>query len=268
MFYRAGLDIGSSLAKAVILKDDEIMAYGIAPISGNFSRAADQVMQETLEKSGLRLEQLDIIGGTGLGASFIPYRFVKNTEVSCQSRGVHYLLPTARIVIEIGYQASRVIKITENGKVADCVVNDRCAAGSGRILQVISKVLQVPLTELGNMSLKSTNPVRFTTGCSVFAETEAISRIAEGAKVEDIIAGLHQAISLKISGMLEKIKLDGECAITGGGGKDAGLVKMLEKTLQKEMLLPAEPLISGAIGAVLMATEKTQEFEAAAKQEE
>ncbi len=267
MFYRAGLDIGSSLAKAVIMKDDEIIASSIVPISGNFSKAANHVIQEALRESGLCLEQLDIIGGTGLGASFIPYPFVKNTEVSCQSRGVHYLLPTARIVIEVGYQASRVIKVTEKGKVADCVVNDRCAAGSGRILQVVAKVLQVPLADMGNLSLKSANPVRFTTGCSVFAETEAISRIAEGAKVEDIIAGLHQAISLKISGMIEKIKLDGECAITGGGGKNAGLVKMLERTLRKEMLLPAEPLISGAIGAALMATEKTLD-DATGKQEE
>lgn len=260
MLYRAGLDIGSSLAKAVIMKDEEIIAYSIAPISGSFSKVADQVLQEALQKSGLSLEQLDVIGATGLGASFISHPFVKNMEVSCQSRGVHYLLPTARIVVEIGNQASRVIKVTEEGKIADCVVNDRCAAGSGRILLIIAKVLGINVSDMGELSLKSTNPVHFTTGCTVFAETEAISRIAEGAKVEDIISGLYLAISSKISSMIEKIKLVGQCAVTGGGGKNSGLVKMLEKTIKTEVLVPDEPLISAAIGAALMATEKHRKF--------
>jgi predicted CoA-substrate-specific enzyme activase len=255
MFYRAGLDIGSSLAKAVIMSDREIISFSIKPVSGNFARVAQSVLQEALEKSGLTEDQLDIVGGTGLGASFIGRPFVKSTEVSCQSRGTHYLLPTVRIVIEVGAQASRVIKVTEQGRVGDCIINDRCATGSGRILQIIAKVLRIQISEMGELSLKSTNPVRFSTGCSVFAETEAISRIAEGAKVEDIVAGLHYAIAIKIKSMIEKIKLDGECAVTGGGGKDVGLVKMIGKTINKELLVPGEPLITGAIGAALKATD-------------
>lgn len=255
MFCRAGLDIGASLSKAVIMRDKEILSYSIKPISGNFSNAASYVFEEALEKCGLSYEDIQIIGATGLGASFIKHPFVKNTEVACQSRGTHYLLPSARIVIEVGDQASRVIKVTEQGKVADCVVNDRCATGSGRILQIISKVLQVNVADMGKLSLKSTNPVFFSTGCSVFAETEAISRIAEGAKVEDIVSGLHYAIAIKIHSMIEKIKMDGDCAITGGGGKDAGLIRMIEKTINKKLLLPDEPLITGAVGAALKATD-------------
>jgi predicted CoA-substrate-specific enzyme activase len=257
IFFKAGIDIGSVMAKAVIMNgDDHVLSYGIKPISGSFARAANNVLTEALDKAGLSVDQLDIVGATGLGASFVNGPHIESADVTCQSRGMNYLFPSVRIIIEIGDQSSRVIKVTESGKVADCVINDRCAAGSGRILQIISKVLQININELGGLSVTSTKPVRFSTACSVFLETEIISRVAEGTQKGDIIAGLHQAMASKILAMIRKVKIEETCGITGGGAKDSGLVEILQETIGKELLVPEEPFITAAIGAALLATEK------------
>jgi (R)-2-hydroxyacyl-CoA dehydratese activating ATPase len=244
------------MAKAVIMNGDDIVSYSVKPISGNFSQAADRVLEEALEKAGLHYDRLGIIGATGLGTSFLRGQHIDSTEVTCQSRGMHHLFPSVRIVIEVGDQSSRVIKVTERGRVADCVVNDRCAAGSGRILQIIAKVLRTNINELGGLSAKSLHPVRFSTACSVFLETEIISRIAEGTPKGDIIAGLHQAMASKILAMARKVKMEGAYGVTGGGAKDVGLVKILQETIGAELLVPDEPFITAAIGAALVATEK------------
>lgn len=258
MFYKAGLDVGSVMAKAVIMNENEIVSYSIIPIMGNFYKATHNVLEAALEKANLSHTSLNTIGTTGLGASFLTYTHIENTEVACQARGMNYLFPYEGIIVEIGNQSTRVIKVTVKGRVADCVINDRCAAGSGRILQIISKVLRVKINELGDYSIKSTKPVMFSTGCSVFVETEAVSRIAEGSKKEDIIAGLHHSMSIKILSMIQKVKLEGKCAITGGGAKDLGLVKMLEQTIGKNLFIPYEPFITGAIGAAIISFEKAQ----------
>ncbi|MBN1615605.1 MAG: 2-hydroxyglutaryl-CoA dehydratase [Deltaproteobacteria bacterium] len=254
--FKAGVDVGSVMAKAVIMNGGDVLSHSIKPISGNFTLAAGYVLDEALEKAGVRYEQLEIIGATGLGASFLRGNHLDSTEVTCQSRGMNHLFPSVRIIIEIGDQSSRVIKVTERGRVADCIVNDRCAAGSGRILQIIAKVLRTDIDELGGLSSKSSRPVRFSTSCSVFLETEIISRVAEGTPKGDIIAGLHQAMASKILAMARKVKMEEACGVTGGGAKDAGLVKMLQETMGVELLVPDEPFITAAIGSALLATEK------------
>jgi (R)-2-hydroxyacyl-CoA dehydratese activating ATPase len=253
---KAGVDVGSIMAKAVIMEDERIIAYDIMPIGGNFADTANRVLDVALAKAGVPYDRLDMVGATGLGASFLRGEHIDSTDVTCQSRGMHYLFPSVRIVIEIGDQSSRVIKLTEKGKVADCVVNDRCAAGSGRILQIIAKVLHTDINDLGGLSTKSSEPVRFSTACSVFLETEIISRIAEGTPKGDIIAGLHQAMANKILAMARKVKMEGACGVTGGGAKDVGLVKILRETMGVELLVPDEPFITAAIGVALIATEK------------
>jgi (R)-2-hydroxyacyl-CoA dehydratese activating ATPase len=253
---RAGVDVGSVAAKAVIMNGDEVCAYAVRPVSGDFSRAADGVLDEALAKAGVRADELELIGATGLGASFLRGEHIDSTEVTCQSRGMHHLFPELRVVIEIGDQSSRVIKVNEKGKVADCVINDRCAAGSGRILLIIARVLHVEIDELGALSVSSVRPVRFSTSCSVFLETEIISRIAEGIPKGDIIAGLHQAMASKILAMVRKVTMEGACGITGGGARDVGLVRTLQETIGRELIVPPEPFITAAIGAALLAAEK------------
>jgi predicted CoA-substrate-specific enzyme activase len=256
MPYVAGLDIGSAISKAVIMQNGAIISAGIRPIEGNFALSAESVLTEALQKAKLTHSDIKRIGACGLGAAFISQPFTKITEISCQSRGVHYLIPTVRTLIEVGNQSSRVIKVSPKGKVADCMVSDKCAAGSGRILQIIAKVLGVTIREMGELSLQATRPAKFTTGCAVFLETEAISRVAEGIAKEDIIAGLHQTLAAKICAMAQRMKVEEDCAMTGGGAVDIGLVKTMEKQIGKNIITPEEPLSTAAIGAALIAAEK------------
>ena len=238
------------------MDEDEVRAYAMRPVSGEFARAADGVLDDALAKAQVREDELDLIGATGLGAAFLRGEHIDSSEVTCQSRGMHHLFPALRLVIEIGDQSSRVIRLNDRGKVADCVINDRCAAGSGRILMIIARVLNVKIDELGTLSVNSTHPVRFSTSCSVFLETEIISRIAEGMPKGDIIAGLHQAMASKILAMVRKVSMEGACGITGGGARDAGLVQTLEETIGQRLIVPPEPFITAAIGAALLAAEK------------
>lgn len=256
MSYIAGLDIGSAISKAVILKDGELLSFSINPSKGDFSRSAKNVLQDVLAKTGLAEKDLSSIGATGIGSSFISSSISKITEISCHSRGAHYLFPNIRTLFEVGNQSSRGMKITQQGKVADSVVGDKCAAGSGRILQIIAKVIKVNLEDMGTLSLESFNPVKFSTGCAVFLETEAISRVAEGYSKKDIVAGLHMTLASAITAMMQRIRIEDECVVAGGGAKDKGLVKMMESKLGRTLQVPDEPLITGAIGAALIAGER------------
>jgi (R)-2-hydroxyacyl-CoA dehydratese activating ATPase len=257
MTWIAGLDIGSALSKAVILKDGKLTSHSIRETEGNFASVAKAVLDEALAQADLAIDRLDLIGASGLGADFVPYPFQKTTDISCHSRGAHYFLPTVRTLLEIGNQVSRVTKVTPGGKVAGSSTGDKCAAGSGRILQIVAKVLQIDLNDMGAYSLRAAQPAKFTTGCAVFLETETISRVAEGTPKEDIIAGLHQALAARIAVMAQRMTIEEECAITGGGALDAGLVRTMEKQIGSRIHIPEHPLLSGAIGAALIARERS-----------
>ncbi|MGD8263654.1 MAG: acyl-CoA dehydratase activase [Desulfobacterales bacterium] len=259
MGWIAGLDIGSSSSKAVLMQDNTLVAHSILTTEGHFSNAADAVLNAVLDAANLRPNNLDLIGASGLGAAFIPYPSKKISDIACHSRGANFYQPSARTLIEIGNQLSRVIKITPQGRVAGCTTGDKCAAGSGRILQIVARVLQVKLEDLGPISMASKQPAKFTTGCAVFLETEAVSRVAEGIPIEDIIAGLHQALANKIAVMAHKMKVEEDCAIIGGGALNIGLVKIVEEKIQKRLFIPEEPLLSGAVGAALIAAERSAE---------
>jgi predicted CoA-substrate-specific enzyme activase len=256
MGYLAGLDIGSAFSKAVILKNGSLLAYDIRPTSGNFSAAADLVLDEVVRKAKLSRADLNLIGACGLGVPFVSQDFKKVAELSCHSRGANFLVPTVRTLIEVGNQSARVMKTTPRGKVADSLVSDKCASGSGRILQIISRVLRVDLDQLGPLSAKATRPAKFTTNCAVFLETEAISRIAEGTPKEDIIAGLHRTLAVKIAAMVNRLKAERDCVMTGGAALDSGLVAMMEDEIGQKIEVPEQPMITGAIGAALIAQER------------
>jgi len=261
MAYVAGIDIGSVTAKAAIMEDDKVVSYHIAPSGANFRNAGQQVMEAALEKAGLTLSQIKGIVTTGYGAANVPYECRQVTEVSAQSRGVHHLFPSVRTVVDIGGQASKAIRVDERGRSTDFAVTEKCAAGSGRFLSVIAHVLQVPLLDIGALSLQGTKPVKFNTGCAVFSESEAISRVAEGARKEDILAGVHAAIAVKMASMLDRIRLQPDCAITGGGANDIGLVKALEEKIALKLMVPEEPLITAALRAALIARDAVVEAE-------
>jgi predicted CoA-substrate-specific enzyme activase len=256
MMYVIGVDIGSAFSKAVVMAGGEIVSHHIMPSGGNYRLTAEEVVKKSLAKAKLSFKDIGYIVATGYGASNAAFANEVVTDLSCQGRGVSHLFPSARTVIDIGGQFTRVSRVNEKGKVTAFLQSEKCAAGSGRFLQVIAKVLQIDLEDIGELSLKSKNKVDFNTGCAVFAESEAISRIAEGALKEDILAGLHRTLAAKIQSMVERVGLEPDCAVVGGGAKDIGLVKSIEQSLACKLLLPEEPQIVAALGAALIAEEK------------
>ena len=256
MVYVAGIDIGSAFSKAVVMAKNEIISYHVMPSGGNYKLTAEEVAGEALAKAKLSLKDLGYTVATGYGAANVSFSHQAASDISCLARGVFYLFPTVRTAIDIGGQFTRVFKLDERGKATAFLLSEKCAAGSGRFLQIVARVLQIDLKDIGELSLKSRNRVDFNTGCAVFAESEAISRIAEGAAKEDILAGLHRTLAAKIQTMVERLGIVPDCAVVGGGAKDIGLVKSIEERLACSLLLPEEPQIVAALGAALIAGEK------------
>jgi len=256
MVYVAGIDIGSAFSKAVIMAKNEIIAYRVLPSGGNYKLTAEQVIKEALTKAKLKQKDITYTVATGYGSTNVSFSSETASDISCLGRGVYYLFPAARTAIDIGGQFTRVLKLDERGKATSFLLSEKCAAGSGRFLQVIARVLQIDLEDIGELSLKSKKGVDFNTGCAVFAESEAVSRVAEGASKEDILAGLHRTLAAKIQTMVARIGLEPDCAVVGGGAKDIGLVRSIEEGLGYRLLVPEEPQIVAALGAALVAWEK------------
>jgi predicted CoA-substrate-specific enzyme activase len=256
MIYVAGIDIGSAFSKAVVMSEDKIIAYQVMPSAGDYKRTADEVAGKALEKAKLSLADIGCTVATGYGATNVSFAKETVSDISAGGRGVSYLFPPARTVVDIGGQFTKVFKINEMGKPTTFLLSEKCAAGSGRFLQIIARVLQVELKDIGELSLKSKKKVDFNTGCAVFAESEAISRIAEGASKEDILAGLHRTLAAKIETMVQRVGVEPDCALIGGGAKDIGLVKSIEERLGRKLLVSEEPQIVAALGAALIAGEK------------
>jgi (R)-2-hydroxyacyl-CoA dehydratese activating ATPase len=255
MQYYLGIDIGSVTAKGLLLGGDAILAQFILPSGTNYTLAAEKVLSGLLDISGLKREDIKFTVASGQGSSSVKYADQSVVDTRCCAAGVYHLFPSARTVIEIGGQGTLVMRLGGAGQIARFLTSEKCASGSGYFLEMISNVLQVPLEELGPLSLKSVNPVTFTTACAVFGESEAVSRIAEGASPEDIVAGVHKAMAEKISVMIERLGLEESCVICGGGALDSGLVKMLEQVIKVRLLVPERPQLVTALGAALITRE-------------
>jgi predicted CoA-substrate-specific enzyme activase len=251
--YIAGIDAGSAYTKGVLLQGETPVVFHILPSGANHSQAAQKVLNELLHRASLAQEQLNKVMATGLGAGRIPFAHAQVTEIISISRGVHRLFPSVRTVIDVGATVSRIIKLDEQGRPLDLISNEKCAAGSGRFLQVIARVLRISLDEIGPLSLKSEKPIDFSVGCAVFAESEVITRLAEGTLREDILAGVHRALAAKIITMADSLKRAGDIAMVGSAAQNSGLVKCLEDGLGVKLLIPENPQVVAALGAALMA---------------
>mgnify|MGYP001201154617 CR=1 FL=1 len=253
--YYAGVDIGSVSIKAVLISSHQIMASEIIASGGNYKNAAQKVLDGVLSKAGVDADRLSGIVVTGLGAESVPFAARQVSDISCQTMGCHCLFPSARTVIDIGGQFTKAAKITPQGRVADFLMSEKCATGSGRFLQIIARILHVNLEEIGPLSLKSRTPVEFSTNCAVFAESETVSRIAEGARAEDILAGVHRAMASKVAMLVKRLKMEHDVVLTGGGGEDAGLVLAISDALGVKVLVPEQPRLTAAFGAACLAEE-------------
>lgn len=255
----AGVDIGSTMTKVVIM-NDSVLASVIGPTGPEHRKLANRVMEEALKKAKLSFGEITYIVATGYGRINVPFADKQITEISCHARGIAYLLPEAKTVIDIGGQDSKGIKL-KDGRAVDFVMNDKCAAGTGRFLEVAAEELGVNLEDMGRLSLEAKNAVRISNTCTVFATQEVTTKLSEGAALPDIIAGLHEAIATRVHGMLRRLKIEREVALTGGGAKNIGLVKALEARLGFAVLVPPEPLLTGAIGAALLGRDVVKEAE-------
>jgi len=255
----AGIDAGASATKAVIVnKNGEIASYAIVSSGINFKVSSEEALRKALKLSDLSFEDLTYMVSTGYGKALVNVKST-SSEIVCISRGVHKLFPSVRTIIDVGGQDSKAIRIAENGRVLDFVMNDKCAAGTGRFLEAMANTLQKPIEELSKLHFKSSKPIKISSTCTVFAESEVISYMSQGSEIEDVIAGLHEAIAERIYNMSSRIRIEKDVAITGGVAKNQGFVDALSKKIKQTPTLPEEPQIICAYGAALAAVKKHQE---------
>lgn len=257
----AGCDIGSATGKAVVLKDGKIVAFSIVPSTTRPEITARQAMDEALEKAGLSsIEDLDYIVGTGYGRLKVEFANENISEITCHARGAQWLVSSVRTVIDIGGQDCKVTSLTDKGKVLEFVMNDRCAAGTGRFFEAMARVLGCGLEGLSMSANNCAKPATISSQCSVFAESEVVTLINEGMELGSIIAGINHSVAARLNAMVGRVGLSEDVALTGGCAKNEGLVKALEEKLKvKVKKLPVDPQIVGAIGAALLAAERLEQ---------
>lgn len=259
--YVMGIDSGSTSTNAVIMDGDrKIVASAVVRTGAKSGESAQRILDEVLSEAGLKREDISWIVSTGYGRVSIPFADENVTEISCHGRGAHYFNPAVRTILDIGGQDSKAIRLNEKGEVADFVMNDKCAAGTGRFLEMIARSLEVDVDELGSIALQSKEDIEITSMCSVFAESEVISLIANNREKTDIANGICRAVANKSYSLLKRVGLEAEFMMTGGVAKNAGVVRAVEEKLGTKLYICPEPEIVGAAGAALYALDKVDRF--------
>jgi len=248
------------MTKVVILNHG-IIASIIGPTGPEQRRLANKVMEEALSKAGLSFRAITFIVSTGYGRINVPFADKQFTEITCHAKGVASLFPNAKTIIDIGGQDIKAIKIDPTGKTTDFVMNDKCAAGSGRFIEVIAETLGVPLDQVGELSLQSKDPAKISNLCTLYAQQEVAASLAQGIPVSDLLAGIHHSLADRICRMVNRVRVEEAVVVTGGGGKNKGLLKALSEQLGHKVLVPEEPLIVGALGAALLGKEIVEKAE-------
>ena len=251
----AGVDVGAITAKAAIFRDEELLAATVLQAGYDRAAAALQVFDQALAQAGLAREQIARLVATGYGRVQVPGSDRTVTEITCHARGAHYLCADVRTVIDIGGQDSKGIAVSSSGKVLDFVMNDKCAAGTGRFLEVMARALEVDLADFGQLALSVPRRAKISSTCTVFAESEVITHLATGAPRAEIVAGIHEAIATRVATMVGRIPVRDVVVLTGGVAHNAGVAHMLQEKLGHTITVPEHAQLAGAIGAALIARE-------------
>ena len=255
--YFAGIDIGSVGAKSLILKDNEIDCYYIGETGPDSRETAWRTFHGCADNKGLVVEDMAYVVATGYGRVSVPFAHENVSEISCHAKGAQWMVPSVRTILDMGGQDCKAINCDEHGVVTKFIMNDKCAGGTGRFLETIAVVLGLSLEDIGPLALQSENDFAFSTVCAVFAKTEALSMLRKGAAKADILAGLNDAIAGRSLGLLKRINIQKDFAITGGIAKNPGMVaKLKEKVGMIPVSLAPDPQIAGALGAALFARER------------
>jgi benzoyl-CoA reductase subunit D len=251
----AGIDMGSKTIKVVILRDGEIIGKAIELAGFESLKAAENAFAEAMEDAGIGGEEIEAAIATGAGRKNAPYTDRDITEVGGDAKGVINLYPAARTVIDVGAEEGRAIRITPDGKVMDFAINEKCAAGAGAFTESMSRALQVPVEELGDLSLKSTTTIPMNAQCAVFAESEVVTLVHAKTSKEDIARAVHDAIASRIVSLARKVGFAPEVVLIGGVAFNTGFVDSLERALETRVIIPDNPEFIGAYGAALIAAE-------------
>lgn len=255
----AGVDIGAVGAKAVIMSKDKIVGSAVVPTTVNAERSGMAALEKALNMAGVSQDELKCIVSTGYGRRTIPCADKTVTEIGCHARGGFFYNPKVRTLIDMGGQDCKAISIDSEGMVTDFVLNDKCASGTGRFLEVMSRVFEIQLEELGPMALKAERLVPMSSTCTVFAESEVISLMARGEKPPDILSGVHYAIAQRVAGMITRIGVEDDVFFSGGVAKNAGMINALQDILEKQVVTSEEdPQLMGAVGAALFAWDRSE----------
>ncbi|MEM1943149.1 MAG: acyl-CoA dehydratase activase [Candidatus Caldarchaeum sp.] len=257
--YSAGVDAGSTYTKAAIIDESgRLVATSILMTGIRINEAAKKAFSEVLKKAGISEEEVSILVGTGYGRYNITFGNMQVTEISCHARGAHYLFPKTRTVLDMGGQDTKAIRINDRGEVVDFCMNDKCAAGTGRFIEGAAKALGLTLSEVGELSLKGRKPVKISSTCAVFAETETMEQLAWGNSIEDVLYGVHTSMAIRSIGLLRRVGIEPELTFTGGVSQNIGMVKCLKEQLNMEINTSSLTVYCGAIGAALFGLEKVK----------
>lgn len=252
----AGIDMGSKTVKVVILKDNEIIGKAITVAGFEAKEAAEKAFAAALEDAGIKQDDIEVIVATGAGRKAAPYANREVTEVGAGTKGATRLYPNARTVIDVGAEEGRAIRCGEGGKVIDFALNEKCAAGAGAFTESMSRALEVPIQELGPLSLKSTHAIPMNAQCAVFAESEVVSLVHAKTAKEDIARAVHDAIASRIVSLARKVGFEPEVVLIGGVAYNVGFVDSLKRALETDVTIPDNPEFIGAYGAALYAAEE------------
>jgi predicted CoA-substrate-specific enzyme activase len=245
-----GIDAGSATTKAVMVIGGQIVSHHIRPTAFDFLSASETAYNNVLANAGVDEDNVDFVYATGYGRNSIKFADRSISEITAHAKGVYYLYPDVNGIIDIGGQDSKVISVN-SGRVTDFLMNDKCAAGTGKFLEYTSRALEVPIEELGSLALASKTPATITSMCTVFAESEVISLRARGFTKENIAGGLIESIARRVAVMARQLGLKQNVAFVGGVAKNSGIKAALEKELDISLYVPSEPQVTGALGAAL-----------------
>jgi len=251
--YTMGIDIGSISTKAAVMKDGQIIRTKVIFTGYNAEAAGNKIYEDIMNELKLSREDIGCIIATGYGRKSVTMARRSITEIMCHAAGAHYLQPSVRTIIDIGGQDSKTILLDEQGKVKNFAMNDKCAAGTGRFLEVMARALEVDLNDFGSLSLQAQAPAKISSLCTVFAESEVISLISRGEERKNIIAGIHESIATRVSAMVNRVGLKEPIMMTGGVAMNVGVVKALEDKMGHPISISPNAQVNGAIGAACLA---------------
>jgi len=269
MTYVAGIDIGSRSTKAVLLDESrQIRGSGIVRTRPDFPGVSKEAMEQALAQAGGHLDDVKYVATTGLGRYNIPFRNLQITDITCAARGAEFLFPKTACVLDVGGQSTRAIRLREGGKVKEFKSNDKCAAGSGGFLERAAHYLEIPLDQLGTLSMASEKPTMISSVCAVLAESEIINLVSDGQSIENIIRGIHNSLATRSKALLARVGLENEVTFVGGVARQSGMVASLQDAIGRQVNVSDEPAMVAALGAALLGYQRLQKLGGISNQEQ